>query len=396
MGNMDEPVKNDTTGSSSQILKRLDAIKKRYRDTLAARKTLAMSPMMNGSPMLTLTPMPEFTSVKKASSTRQYVPVRRVEELQASGMSPPPPLKMPFSPSVPKSYSLQKKTSTIARVGSSPMHNQASGLATSGHSVPPVTTSAGGGQQSKSSALAKQSFHFNAALLQLLKAFSRDENDHKSCSFPFELGPDCVSILKNIEESIAATQKKHLALRTELSELKSTLERRDRELQEAREQITQDDIRSIVQQELQKDRLDLVQQLTTIVQRGPNATVTPVPSVPNSQFNRSPVPAQFAAAGRRPSPTKHSVSFGTHASRHEEHPARSSPSRTDNAVRNWQSSLAMRRAVSLLQYVGWDDPLKLAGLSDQQFRGVLSQVGMAESPVITRDNIINALRAARR
>ena len=65
-------------------------------------------------------------------------------------------------------------------------------------------------------------------------------------------------------------------------------------------------------------------------------------------------------------------------------------------MQGWHDSLTMRRCVSLLQYVGWDDPARLAVLTDQQFRGVLAQAGLAPSETLTRANILAALNAVRR
>ena len=65
----------------------------------------------------------------------------------------------------------------------------------------------------------------------------------------------------------------------------------------------------------------------------------------------------------------------------------------DSVARNWHQSLTLRRCLSLLQFIGWDDAAKLAVLSERQFQSVLGQIGMVESAVVSRDAILAALHA---
>ena len=54
----------------------------------------------------------------------------------------------------------------------------------------------------------------------------------------------------------------------------------------------------------------------------------------------------------------------------------------------------MRRCVSLLQYVGWDDPARLAVLTERQFRSVLAQVRIFFMPWLPYSLLADA-RASR-
>lgn len=481
---------NDTRGSSSQILKRLDAIKKRYKDTLAARKKLSESPLMKGSPLVSLTPLPEPESAQKHSTSK---PRGRVHELQASGLSPPPPLHMTFSPGLPQvpqrigsSGKRQPQSQRVAahttisspftrKVKNSPLpsqqqHNNTNGLrTTTPSSVMVVERDAGSGRRETSSSSktsSKLAFHFNSALLDLLRVFSTDSHDDERsrggppASFSTEPGSDSLSILKNLDSSIRSVLNKNSALRTEVAELKDAAVKTSAELKAAREgSISASDIRKIVQEELCVERKSMLQELETRFfnllahQRNQNQAQPPIQTQQSHDHQQQQRPSVVEGAGDRqqiaaapyhhhfPAPSsRESHNFPQNVAHNHRivSPQGTGPHKTasppsfpygraaapvsrawpstptvkpvaaspngngngssfgDQAVRDWQESLTLRRCVSLLHHVGWDDPERLAALTGLQFQGVLSQIGMVPSQTINQANVVAALSAHRR
>ena len=460
---------NDTTGSSSQILKRLDAIKKRYKDTLAARKKISESPLMTGSPFVSLTPLPEPESAPKHSTSK---PRGRVQELHASGLSPPPPLHMTFSPGLPQvpsqigsSGKRQSQSQRVAahttisspftrKVKHSPLppqqqHNTANTLrTTTPSSVRMVETDTGSGRReisSPSKNSSKLAFHFNSALLDLLRAFSAESHSERSreapVSFSTELGSDSLSILKNLDSSIRSVLSKNSTLRAEVAELKDAAVKTSAELKSAREGISASDIRKVVQEELRIERKSMLHELETRLfkllekqtpvsnrtqqnyhQHQPRSIVEGTGdrqiAEPPYQFHAPSSREQYqfpqhleqnrivSPQGTGPKTTSQPpYLYGRDApvsrawpSTPSVKPVAASPnekanSGSDRAVRDWQESLTLRRCVSLLHHVGWNDPARLAALTDLQFQGVLSQIGMVPSQTISQANVVSALSA---